>query len=149
LNAERIHKHGHSRSKVYGLWKGMLQRCENPKAPAYENYGGRGISVSAEWHDFTVFLADMGFPPSGGTIDRIDNNGNYRKENCRWATVKEQRNNTRLNVSLTFDGRTQTISEWADELGFTRECLRGRIREGWSVEETLTRPLTFVSPKRK
>lgn len=92
-------KHGHNRdtgeSREYSVWRGMLQRCENPKASGYKHYGGRGIVVSKRWHIFENFLADMGTRPKNTTLDRKNVNGNYSKRNCRWATPAEQAANKR------------------------------------------------------
>lgn len=92
-------KGGHARKgdehPLYRMWRGMLSRCENTNVSCYPRYGGRGISVCARWHDFRNFLADMGERPEGRSIDRIDNDGNYERGNCRWATDAEQRANRR------------------------------------------------------
>ncbi len=142
LNAEQIVKHGKSRSHVYAVWKQMIQRCENPKCPAFHNYGGRGIAVSEEWHDFPTFLADMGDRPAGYSLDRADNDKGYSKGNCRWATQSEQLNNTRRNRVLTFNGKTQTYQQWAKEYGLPWHAVRDRIdRLGWPVERALNTPV--------
>lgn len=88
-------KHGHAGSKTYVIWKSMRQRCSNPKARAYPNYGGRGIRVCARWDNYAAFLKDMGEAPPGLCIERINNDGDYAPDNCKWATRSEQMLNTR------------------------------------------------------
>jgi len=140
LNAERIFKHGKSRTLTYGVWKQIFQRCENPKSEAYKNYGARGIKVDPVWRDFTIFVADMGECPEGMTIERIDNNGPYCKSNCKWATMKVQQNNSRRNRRLTAFGREQTLSQWAEEFNVPRDRIKARLRYGWTLEMALTAP---------
>lgn len=122
------------------IWCAMKARCNNKKNIEYCNYGGRGISYNPKWNDFNAFLLDMGLPPKNTQIDRIDNNGNYYKENCRWATRKQQMRNTRHNHYLEYQGKKMMICEWAEYLGLKSVLLRVRLGRGWSVERTLSTP---------
>jgi len=130
-------KHGHASTPEYHTWADMLQRCLNPKVLGYSRYGGRGITVCDRWLSFKNFLADMGPRPYKLTIERKNNDGNYEPGNCRWATRKEQQNNMRTNVRLTYQGKTQNLSQWAIELGINRVTLNMRLLKGWSVEKAL------------
>jgi hypothetical protein len=120
----------------------MKARCTNPKNKHYALYGARGISVCKEWlNSFQSFLSCMGFRPSAKhQIDRIDNNGNYTPENCRWASPKENCSNKRTNVFYTFKGETKTATQWAEELGINRGAIRKRINAGWPLEAVFTTP---------
>lgn len=120
-------RHGLADTPVHRCWMSMRQRCQNPNDSAYENYGGRGIKVCERWTVFENFLADMGPMPPGYEIERDDVNGNYEPGNCRWATKKEQANNTRRNRLLTYQGRTQTLSQWAEDLGLKMHTLYRRV----------------------
>ncbi len=137
LMAERSTSHGKSGSRTYTIWVRMRDRCNNPKNLRFSQYGGRGIKVCDRWQSFDNFLADMGECPDGMSIDRVDANGNYEPGNCRWATEKTQQNNRTTNRMITFDGRTQSLSEWAREIGIKPGTLRNRIESGWSLEEAL------------
>lgn len=120
---------------LYGLWTGIKTRCRNPASTGYHNYGGRGISLCEAWLKFENFISDMGPRPTGTTLDRIDNNGNYEPNNCRWATRKEQMRNMRKTRLVTHGGVTKSISTWAEELGFTTSTLRYRIRRNISFSK--------------
>lgn len=128
-------KHGMTRSNIYALWNTMVSRCHNAKNASFHNYGGRGIVVCDRWRSFANFYADMGERPKGHTLDRIDNDGPYSPENCKWATYREQANNTRTLRLITFDGRTQSVSEWERELGLP---LKTRLHRGWDVAFAFT-----------
>jgi hypothetical protein len=95
----------------------MRERCVRKMSISFKNYGGRGVSVCSRWDSFENFLADMGERPVGTSLDRIDNDGNYEPENCRWATRIEQNNKRRQNVNITHNGITKTIAQWCSELG--------------------------------
>lgn len=144
---ERSTTHGHARrhnkTPTYRTWANMLDRCRNHNNSDFFYYGGRGIKVCDRWkNSFENFLEDMGERPKRTSIDRIDNNGNYEPGNCRWATKKEQNNNQRSNINLTFNGKTQTTAQWADELGMNSGTVRYRVNKlGWSAEKALTTPL--------
>ena len=112
----------------YPSWHSMMDRCENPNVQNYGLYGGRGIRVCDEWHDiqeFEKWAEQTGYEP-GLTLDRIDVNGDYCPNNCRWATRKEQANNRRNTLHITFLGETHTLSEWAEILGVNRSTLNNR-----------------------
>ena len=120
----------------------MILRCTYPKNDNFMNYGGRGITVCERWRKFENFFADMGFPPEGTTLDRIDGNKGYDKSNCRWATSFEQNSNRRDNKWYEFNGESLLLTEWSKRLGIKIETLRSRLLTyGWSVEKTLTTPL--------
>ena len=133
-------KHGQSTTNSYGAWNNMIQRCTNPNQTAYASYGGRGIKVCDEWLTFEGFIKDMGMRHKKMTLERINNELGYSKDNCKWATRKEQANNRRTNVKLEYNGSVMTISQWADKVGLKKDVLKARIERGWSVERALTTP---------
>ena len=126
----RHKSHGQTDSPTYRNWKHMLDRCRNHRHPKWRRYGGRGISVCPQWLSFEGFIKDMGARPPGTTIDRIDNDGNYEPGNCRWATAKQQSQNTRSNVVLEHNGMALCLSEWERSLGLYRGCLSRRLGLG-------------------
>lgn len=143
--------------REYGIWRGMLSRCNNPKNPNYQHYGARGIRVCERWNSFAVFFADMGHPPTSlHTLDRKDNNGNYEPGNCRWATRQQQSRNTRTNrlrmwpmekvfavgpVPLgdvvEFQGTRARLRDLAAERGLSPKTVRSRLRRGLTLERAL------------
>ncbi len=136
-------KRNKSDTRIYQAYSSMVHRCYSIGRQNYKYYGGRGIKICDRWKDsFENFYEDMGERPDGKTLDRIDNDGDYTPENCRWATRKEQQRNTRKNVMLTYNGRTQCIAAWAEEYGLHPSILHGRLYKcGWSVERALVRPV--------
>lgn len=144
--------HGQRNTRLYHIWTSMKQRCCNPNHKYYDLYGGRGISVCEEWLQFEPFYE---WAKSNGyndklTIDRKDNNKGYSPENCRWTTQKVQCNNRRNNVMLTCNGKTQTLTQWSEELGIGIDTLWRRMNVyGWDVEKTLTEKVVRGGYKRK
>lgn len=120
--------HGQSNTRAYTIWASMKQRCLNPNVAAYKYYGGRGVKVCDDWLQFSRFLADMGQPTPRAKLERIDNNGNYQMDNCRWATSREQSRNTRWNVILSFDGKTMCLKDWSIEVGRNYPTLLTRAK---------------------
>jgi hypothetical protein len=122
----------------------MLYRCYNLEAECYFRYGGRGIAVCEEWKNnmrsFVEWAGDSGYK-KGLTIERIDNDGNYCPENCRWATPKEQANNRRNNKFITYEGETKVLERWDGNLGVAADTIGHRLLDGWTVERALTEPL--------
>jgi hypothetical protein len=128
----------------YRAWVSMKSRCSNTKVPCYHAYGGRGIKVCKEWDEsFPQFLRDLGPKPGPEySIERIDVNGDYEPDNCKWATAKEQVNNRRITAFITYKGVTKSRSEWEDQLEMKRHTLYDRInRRGWSIEKAIETPI--------
>lgn len=122
----------------YPGYVAMKGRCNNPRKSDYSYYGGRGIKVCDSWMEsFDNFIKDMGPRPDGRTLDRIDVNGNYCKENCRWATFEEQCNNTRRTVKIEFEGQEMSLSQWERYVGVNKNTISYRLKNGWTVGEAL------------
>ncbi len=138
LNLTHGHSRKHAFTKEYRSWAAMKTRCTNPNADRYSCYGGRGIGYDPRWENFEAFLSDMGLCPSDQhSIDRIDVNANYSKENCRWATAVEQRRNKRTNVVIELNGVKRTMVEWSEVLGLSYYVIRSRHNRNYSPEEML------------
>lgn len=131
--------HGMFGTRVYGIWTSMRHRCKVGNSES-QHYGDRGIIVCERWKSFVHFYEDMGDPPSGTSLDRIDNNAEYSIQNCRWATRTQQGRNTRRNVLISAFGVTKCVTEWSEDTGIPRQCLYTRIRNGWHPEDAVTFP---------
>jgi hypothetical protein len=129
-------KHSKCGTRVYYCWRNMLNRCQRKNVKSFKDYGAKGIKVL--WPSFEAFYADMGDPPLGMTIERINNNGHYCKENCHWATRFEQGQNRSHPRLLTLNGKTQTISQWSRDTGIKLTTIHMRLCYGWSIEEALS-----------
>lgn len=136
-----------ARHPLRRTYKSMLARCYNKSHTSYAAYGGRGIKVCKRWlrgvgdkTGFECFLEDMGPRPKGKSIDRKDNNKGYSPNNCSWASRIQQQNNTRRNVTVTWDGMTRTVAQWSRALNIPDQCLRDRLNRGWTIKRALTQP---------
>lgn len=138
-NKARLETHGMSGSREYRIWTLMRNRCENHGATNYARYGGRGISVCHSWKNFETFFADMGYAGAGMTLDRIDNDAGYCKENCRWASKQDQANNRTSSRIIEHRGQKKTLSQWADMAGVKVGTLHARLKSGWSTDRALSR----------
>lgn len=128
-------------TRLGSIYHNMKTRCTNPNYDKYKWYGGKGISVCDEWMNSYDAFEEWALSHRYAddlTLDRIDPNGNYCPENCRWVSRKEQANNRSSNHLLTFNGKTLTIQQWADETGLSHGCISQRINAGWPVERILT-----------
>ncbi len=126
-------------TKAYRAWVAMKTRCYNKNTRSYRDYGGRGITVCDRWiNNFEQFLLDMGTPPAGLTLDRIDYNGGYSRSNCRWASQYQQQNNKRNNVRITINGITKSRRQWAKDIGVHESTIGWRIKNGWSIQDAVT-----------
>ena len=152
FNIEISSTHHATGTRLYEIWHGMKQRCNNPATKDAHNYHNRGIRVCEDWeNDFEIFRdwALMNGYSDNLTLDRINVNGNYCPSNCRWATLSQQARNTRVNHLLDFNGRQQTIADWADEIGIDYYTLAKRIEKGWTVKRALTEPVYHKNNKEK
>ena len=140
--------HGMRHTRIYRTWSHLVERCNNSKCERYKNYGARGIRC--EWSSFDEFAKDMygsylehveSFGERNTTIDRVDNDGNYSKSNCRWATPAKQRRNKTNNRWIIFNGERRILSEWAEIYGLNVKVLFSRIKIGWDIEKALTAKL--------
>lgn len=139
---DRVTKHGQSRNSAACSWYNMISRCTNPNNPNYQEYGGRGIEICARWMELVNFITDMGERPKGTTLDRIDVNGPYSPENCRWASRKQQCNNQRTNQRVFYKGVEQTIGELCDRTGIKYNTLYGRIvKRGMPIDLAVETPV--------
>ncbi len=138
---KRLTTHGLTKHPLYHIWNGIIDRCTNKNSKDYYKYGARGITVCESWIDINVFVRDMGQRPTKQhSIDRIDNNGPYSKENCRWATKSEQNYNKRDTVYLEYQGQKHTIKEWSEITGLSVGIIRSRRCLKWSDERILSTP---------
>lgn len=134
--------HGGKGEHLYQIWCAMKQRCYNPNNKRYDSYGGRGITICDEWlNDYPAFrkwAIENGYEDNGKlSIDRIDNDGNYEPNNCRWADIITQANNRSSNIVITYNGKTQTLRQWSEETGISMDALYSRYRAGKTAEEIL------------
>lgn len=131
--ARRLEKH----DPIYKIWAAMKRRCKNPNDKFYHCYGGRGIEVCAEWENFDIFLNDMGHPKVGESLDRIDNDGPYCKENCRWSDAKTQGRHTRHNRFVEYKGEILACSAMAEKYNIPYKKFMGRLYLGWTIQEAI------------
>lgn len=134
----RTTKHGLYGTRAYWAWSQMKKRCDNKKEMFYNYYGGRGITYNPEWKHFEKFYKDMGDCPDNLELDRIDSNGNYCKENCRWTTRHQQMRNMRRNRWIEYNGERKVITDWAKQFNTTPTTISGRIKRGWSIDEVMS-----------
>lgn len=129
--------HGMADSRLYGVWLSMRRRCDNPKTESYRNYGERGISVCNEWEHFEPFMewAIKNGYHEGLSIDRIDVDGNYGPDNCRWVTMKEQQNNRRNNHIVDYNGDKMTLAMFARSIGIDARRANYLLKRGYTTEQ--------------
>jgi len=134
--------HGYSKNSMYHRYRSMIRRCYDPLHKEFHNYGGRGIKVCDRWlESIENYMEDMGKAPFYmASIDRIDNNGDYLKENCHWATKKEQTINRRTTKMIEYNGESLCLSDWSRKLGFEKQFVQKRLKRGWTVEEAIKNP---------
>ena len=140
--------HGNPKDRLYHVWTGMRNRCQNPKNPEYQNYGGRGITVCEEWENSYPAFRDWAYatgydkdaPTGQCTLDRIDVNGNYEPSNCRWVDLNTQANNRRRCRIYEIDGVSRSLGDWCKKYGVSRNLVYNRLQLGWDIQRALTEP---------
>ncbi len=147
-----MERYGLRNTRLYGIWNGIKQRCNNPNRPKYKSYGGRGIKVCNEWN--TSFKSFYDWAMANGyrddlTIDRIDVNGNYEPSNCRWTSLKEQSYNKTTSKFISYNGEVKTLAEWAQEYGIKYGTLFYRIKNGWDIGEALNESVSKSHNKKR
>lgn len=144
-------KHGLSYMPEYRAWQTMRQRCTVPENPAYEDYGGRGITICDRWlNSPQAFIDDMGLKPTPAhELDRIENDGGYEPNNCRWVLRKTNCRNRRSNRRLEHAGEILCLAEWSERSGVPRDTLRKRLEAGWDISRAITASVGSTGPKRK
>lgn len=135
-----MNKHGLSKTKAWGSWRAMKERCENPNCKSYKNYGAKGITYCERWQSFANFYEDMGERPSEHTLERLDNSKGYSKANCVWIHKSKQGLNQTSNLVYTYQGKTMILAEWTRLLNLNYDLVYNRLRRGMSFEESITRP---------
>lgn len=143
INKKRKTGHGETKTRLFKIWRSMHERCERKNHVHYDRYGGRGIKVCEEWKDFKCFkrwAIENGYDDSL-SIDRIDVNGDYTPDNCKFSTTKEQQNNKTTNKFITYNGETKTLKQWAEYLEINYTTLKERIRNGWDIETAFLKPV--------
>ena len=149
FTAERLTTHGASDTCTYSIWLGMKRRCSGKeRGRSRKNYYGKGIRVCDRWKSFERFLEDMGERPDGMSIERIDGTRGYEPDNCKWATAREQANNTSRNRFVSHESATLTVAEWARKLGIKPNTLLYRLRRGVPVERAFTSSPLQPGPRR-
>lgn len=144
----RFQLHGYGRTRIYKAWCNMRSRCNNPNRESYDRYGGRGIGYEKRWELFSNFLEDMGDSyqeclksVERPTLERIDNNANYSKENCKWVSMKDQCNNRRNSRFIEYNGVKKTLGQWAEYLGIENGTFRSRFYAlNWPIEKLMNPP---------
>ena len=152
----RNFRHGMAKTRTrepapeYSAWAAMKSRCSNPSVEQYQWYGARGIKVCARWADFTAFYEDMGRRPSAHhSLGRIDNEGDYEPNNCRWEDRAQQNTNKNNNRRLMHNGINMTIGQWSRETGVPQNVIRWRIERGWPISVALGRPVRRMSARKR
>jgi hypothetical protein len=143
-------KHRDSFTRFYRIWSSMKMRCINKNRDSYKYYGGKGIKICERWFEYMNFKNDMydsylmhikEYGEKNTSLDRMGNNSNYCKENCRWATLREQANNKRNSLFIEYNGERKTLSQWCEVLDINQNTVKQRLHRGWSTDKSFQSPM--------